>query len=447
MLTGYISPDYAEELIEPLLLDRDNERISLPKTFIFSPLKDFTAPSGDNALVFECLEDHLDILRFKRLKPTYLVGEISNTGISAFEIWESFRKCCKHIQITTLRSGLDPQILDWTKTESSDVELSVIFPMYNIEKYLDQCIQSVTAWNAEYIEFLFVNDGSPDNSREVVLKYAAKDPRVKLLDKPNGGCASARQWGLERAKGRYVGFVDPDDFIDESMFRKLLRAAMVGSYDLSYCGYKEFYENNGQTKEIPDSLSYPYNFGSINPREIQALIAYARVAIWRGIHKMEMLKKSGIHFYTELRRFDDLPFKVETFASARSVISVEEYLYYYRLDRPGQDVAANDERLYVHFPIFLHLNESIAGKRDRRITDYLQLGKIQTHRYALEKIKSEFVREYTRQAREDLSTTGTFWRSLLLIRRMGGKENARYCWAIMNRNYSKLKRMSKKVRT
>ena len=67
------------------------------------------------------------------------------------------------------------------------------------------------------------------------------------MDKPNGGCASARQYGLDKARGKYIGFIDPDDYIDESMFRKLLRAAMMGSYDISYCGYNEYYEN---TKEI-----------------------------------------------------------------------------------------------------------------------------------------------------------------------------------------------------
>lgn len=444
ILTGYISPDDAEELMEPQLLDKDNGKCRLPQTFTFCPLKAVAPPEGPYALVFECIEDNSDILRFQSWKPTYLIAEIPSLGISAFEIWERFRSNCQHIQITTLRGSREPQILDWQKDDSSGVELSVVFPMYNVAKYLDQCIQSVTAWKADYVEFLFVNDGSPDNCREIVLEYAKTDKRIKLLDKPNGGCASARQWGLDRAMGRYVGFIDPDDFIDESMYRKLMRAAMVGSYDISYCGYKEYYENNGQTKEAVDVLGWPYSAGTTNPRDIQALIAYARVAIWRGIYKMEMLKKHNIHFYTELRRFDDLPFKVETFAVARSVITVEEHLYYYRLARPGQDVAADDERLYVHFPIFAHLNESVASKKDRRLTDYLQLCKIQTHRYALEKIKPEFAKEYARQARADLATTGSFWRSFFMTKKMLGKKSAMAYWAIMSNHCGMLKRFAKK---
>ena len=104
---------------------------------------------------------------------------------------------------------------------------------------------------------------------------------------------------------------------------------------------------------------------------------------------MEFLEKNNIGFYTDLKRFDDLPFKVETFAYAKSVVMIPEYLYYYRLEREGQDVAADDERLYVHFDIFEHLNQSIGSTKDQRLIDNLQMCKIQTHRYALSKIKEE----------------------------------------------------------
>ena len=444
IVTGFFTEEQSEKMTELLKINAACGKQKLPAVFECYPLNRFTRPEGEYAMLVDALEDNQDVLLLKKYTPDYLLGEIQGVGTGAFEIWNEFRSFCKHIQLVTLRGALEPQVLDWEKDPENEIELSVILPMYNVAKYLDKCIQSVTAWKADYIEFLFVNDGSPDNSREIVLEYAKKDPRIKLLDKPNGGCASARQWGLDRAKGRYIGFIDPDDFIDESMYRKLLRAAMTGSYDISYCGYKEYYENTGMTMEAPDTLGAPYNTGCAEPRRIQELITYARVAIWRGIYKLDMLKENNIHFYTEIRRFDDLPFKVETFAVARSVITVEEYLYYYRLARPGQDVAADDERLYVHFPIFAHLNDSVAGKKDPRMTDYLQLCKIQTHRYALEKIRPEFVKEYARQAREDLSSTGSFWRSYFLIKKMVGKKSAAIYWAIMRGNTMQLKKLCNK---
>lgn len=433
VITGCISMKQAEKIMEPLKIQAYCMKRTLPEKFVFYPIEKLVCPEGEFALLFEALDESKDIISLVKLNPTYLLGEIPEIGLSAFGIWEAFRHCCKRMMIKTIRRYAEPQVLDWKKDENYPIELSVVFPMYNVAKYLDQCIQSVTDWKAEYIEFLFVNDGSTDNSREIVRQYAKKDKRIKLLDKPNGGCASARQWGMERAKGKYIGFIDPDDFIDETMFRKLLRSAMIGNYDISYCGYKEYYDNTGETQEVVDVLGCPYNQGTSDVHIIQELIAYARVAIWRGIYKMDMLQTNQIHFYTDLRRFDDLPFKVETFAVAKSVITVEEPLYYYRLERPGQDVTADDDRLYVHFSIFQYLNESVAGKKNARIIDYLQMCKIQTHRYALGKIKPEFAKEYIRQARADLKTTGTFWRTFFLAKRMLGKRSALFYWSIMRK--------------
>lgn len=445
ILTGNLSEKQAKKMMEPLEIFARAGKLRLPSVFKFCPIDAVECPEGEFALLCETLDETGDILPLFGLKPTYFVGKIVEGGLSAFYLWEQLRAFSKHVQIVTTRPEGEEQVLDWEKDPENDIELSVIFPMYNVAKYLDQCIQSVTAWKADYIEFLFVNDGSPDNSREIVLEYAKNDPRIKLLDKPNGGCASARQWGLDRAKGRYVGFIDPDDYVEESMYRKLLRAAMVGSYDISYGGYYEYYENNGQIRAVDDVLGWPYNLGVTDPAKIQELITFCRVAIWRGIYKMSMLKQSKIHFYTEIRRFDDLPFKIETFAAARSVIAVNEPLYYYRLARPGQDMAADDERLYVHFPIFAHLNESVAGKKDPHVTDYLQMAKIQTHRFAVEKIQPQYVKEYVRQAREDLATTGEFRRTYSLAKEMLGKRSALLYRAIMKNNMALIKWLKRKA--
>lgn len=445
IVTGYISEEQGQKMVQALKEQAEFGHQRVPAKFTFCDLKQLDKQrwEEDTALLFEGLTECRDILPFTAFSPRYLLGNMKEEDCSSFTIWDAFRKCCEHIQIVTMRTYGEPQVLDWQKRQETDIELSIIFPMYNVSEYLDQCIRSVTAWKAPYVEFLFINDGSPDNSRDIVLRWAQQDERIILLDKPNGGCASARQWGLERAKGRYVGFVDPDDFADESMFRKLLRNAFLGGYDISYCGYKEYYQSNGETKVPADVLGWPYNMGTSDANSILNLIVYSPVAIWRGIYKMEMLQKNNIHFYTELRRFDDLPFKVETFAAARSVISLEEHLYNYRLARPGQDVSADDERLYVHFPIFSHLNETVAGRKEQYLTDCLQLCKIQTHRYALGKIKPEFLKEYMRQAREDLIATGGLLRTFFMAKQRLGKKSALIYWAIMRKQVSILKSLIK----
>ena len=419
-LTGRITKEFADELVKPF--SNIVEYVDL-ETLKEKHIK-------FNTVVFEDVVDGTELYDLLEFNPVNFVGSMFAKTISSFSVWEKYRKISEHILIVTHPDKNMQQVLDWTKTDNP-IELSVIFPVYNVAKYLNQCIESVTAWKADYVEFLFVNDGSPDNSRDIILEASKKDSRIKLLDKPNGGCASARQYGLERAKGTYIGFIDPDDYIDESMFRKLLRAAMVGSFEISYCGYNNYYENNGKSERVIDTLGWPYNTGVYFPKEIFPLIVFQRIAIWRGIYKRELIDRAKIHFYTDLRRFDDLPFKVEVYANAKSVISTEEYLYYYRLERPGQDVSVDDQRLYVHFDIFNYLNKSIASLNNQRLTDCLQLVKIQSHRWAISKLKKEYLKEYMAKAREDFKTTGTFFRTFLMAKKEIGKRAALYYVGVM----------------
>ena len=445
IITGKLTNKHIESLLEDIddLVKTDNVKKEIHLCYM--PIeKCFDKKKTYDLVFFESVDDVSNLFFLQDARIKYLVGNMNEQNLSSFALWEKFKKTCESILIVTNRVGLQPQVLDWNKNKNNNIEISVIFPVYNVSKYLKQCIESVTKWKSDYIEFLFVNDGSPDDSREIILEAAKKDKRIKLLDKENGGCASARQYGLEQAKGRYIGFIDPDDFIDESMYRKLFRAAMIGSYEISYCGYNNYYETTEKSEQILDCLGWPYCNGVTNQKEIIPLIAFCRVAIWRGIYKKEMLDRDEIHFYTDLRRFDDLPFKVETFARAKSVIAVGEYLYNYRLERPGQDVSANDDRLYVHFPIFSYLNSSVASTKNQRIIDYLQMCKVQTHRYAISKIKEEYLSEYVKKAKADLKTTGSFYRTERLIKKELGKRAQLYYKAIMTNNIFMLKILNSK---
>lgn len=387
-----------------------------------------------DAVLFDSNTKKAAILSTRNLNPVYLIGKLWRDFVPCFHIWEEFRSISNYIHIECIGKANKVDVLDWKKNPNCNVELSIIFPVYNVAKYLDQCIQSVTAWKAPYVEFLFVNDGSPDNSRDIILEAHKKDSRIKLIDKPNGGCASARKRGMEESKGRYIGFVDPDDYVDEDMFKKLFSRAIIGSYDISYSGYNAYYENSGKSERIDDALGYPYVLGTTDKLAIQKLIMYLRVAIWRGIYRADFLNDNHITFQENLRRFDDLPFKVEVCAKAKSAIAVPEYLYYYRLERPGQDVACDDDRLYVHFDIFEHLDKEIGAIKDQKLLDFLQLAKVQTHCFTLQKIQKKYLNEYCRMAKNDFKKNKTnIFRTLLLIVKYFGGKNAVPYLAIMFR--------------
>lgn len=354
---------------------------------------------------------------------SYLFGYIYCDMLPYFDLWECFRMCCQSIYI--VRAGQKKkEALVWERRDCG-VELSVVLPVYNVEGYLKECIESVTAWKAPYVEFLFVDDGSTDGSPDLIREYAGQDARIKLIQKKNGGCASARRMGLSNAKGRYVGFVDPDDFIEPSMFPKLLARALMGNYEIAYCGYHRFYEDTGTAEPVMDEpLGGIFADGTTDSNAINDLILYWRIAIWRAVYRRSFLEENKITFVKEFRRFDDLPFKIEVFINARSAVCVPEHLYYYRLGRPGQDVSYDDHRLYVHFKIFRYLDGVVNAKKRQKLTDDLQIIKMQTHFFALVRIQKKYAQKYMRLARKDLQSSCSVMRTFLLALTGMGKRAA-----------------------
>ena len=100
-------------------------------------------------------------------------------------------------------------------------KISIIVPVYNVEKYIHKCINSILDQSLTEFELILVDDGSPDRSGEICDEYSKKDNRIKVIHKSNGGVSSARNIGIDKACGEYIGFVDPDDYIDVNMYERL----------------------------------------------------------------------------------------------------------------------------------------------------------------------------------------------------------------------------------
>lgn len=379
------------------------------------------------------IDGHVDLILFdygsaKNVElflkePKYIIGRMSDNE-DYFPFWESYREKADYIYIEQNRLGRKGyEIFEWEKP-NEQMELSVIVPVYNVEKYLPQCIESLTEWKAPYVEYLFVDDGSLDNAADVIKNYAVYDERIKLIQKKNGGCASARNQGIAAAKGRYIGFVDADDFVDKSMFYKLLRKAMLGNYDFAYCGYYEYYEETRESEPVKNEcMTENYCYGEYDVDKVKLLAINTRVAIWRCIYKKSILNQYNICFQENLKRFDDLPFRVEYIFCAKSAVCVPEYLYYYRLGRKGQDTACTDERLYVHFNIFRYLEQYVESHKDRKLLDLLQAIELQTHYYGLTTIQKQFKKNYARKAKMQLKKHAGYFRNVIICFLYAGRGN------------------------
>ena len=267
----------------------------------------------------------------------------------------------------------------------TEPSLLLLIPAYNEERAIGSVIEAILMVCSHLVEeVIVVDDGALDASGQIADEYAERYPdRFRVIHKANGGCASARMAGLESARGEFVGFVDGDDWVEPEMYEELYRVGAVRGCDLAQCGFYECFEDGTR-------VYHPATVGGDGPHGISGVVEDSRrlppmkPAIWRRIYRREFLLREGIEFPLHLRRFDDLPFEFNVMERATRIGLVPDCYYAYRQGRPGQDMEARDERLFVHFEIFEYLKSGLQGDSlsERKFRDVQH----NTHRWALKRI-------------------------------------------------------------
>lgn len=168
--------------------------------------------------------------------------------------------------------------------------ISIIIPVFKVEKYLYRCVNSIINQTYPYLEIILVDDGSPDNCPKICELLREKDSRIKVLHKKNGGLSSARNAGLNIASGDYIGFVDSDDYVDNEMFENLLTNIKEYNADISICGIIPEYDTNKENKLKADSF---------RPEILSREDMYNRIQDWRYVTVWNKLYKS--YLWNELR--------------------------------------------------------------------------------------------------------------------------------------------------
>ena len=129
-------------------------------------------------------------------------------------------------------------------------KISIVVPIYNVEKYVKKCIESLIKQTYKNIEIILVDDGSTDSSAEIIDEYANKDSRIIAIHQKNKGVSSARNTGLKAARGEYIGFVDPDDYVDCQMYEVMVNKLQASLADLVVCGYSKIWESSKKTEKF-----------------------------------------------------------------------------------------------------------------------------------------------------------------------------------------------------
>lgn len=202
--------------------------------------------------------------------------------------------------------------------------ISVIVPIYNVEKYLARCVDSIVNQTYKNLEIILVDDGSPDRCPQMCDDYAEKDSRIKVVHKKNGGLSDARNAGMAVATGEYISFIDSDDYVSDDFFECLLDAMNKENSDIAECSVVKFYEDNHFDEFNDDLLEKTYD----TQDAMSALIAENpfHQHVWNKLYKTELVKDIP---YAVGKLNEDEFWTYQVFGRANKVSKLNKTMYYY----------------------------------------------------------------------------------------------------------------------
>ena len=221
--------------------------------------------------------------------------------------------------------------------------ISIIVPVYNVEKYLERCLDSLVNQTYKNIEIICVNDGSTDHSLDILNEYANKDKRIIIVNNKNRGISDSRNKGIAKATGEYIMFVDSDDWIDLETCQKSLDAMVKYSVDVVMWSYVREYDDRSLPKIIFDKdiyfdekdtkeKIYRRFFGLLEEELMQPENADSIVTVWGKLYKSELILNNNIKFIDtkEIGTCEDGLFNIEVFKYVKNLYFIKQYLYHYR---------------------------------------------------------------------------------------------------------------------
>lgn len=227
-------------------------------------------------------------------------------------------------------------------------KVSIILPIYNVAQYLRECLDSVTRQTLHDIEIICVNDGSTDESLDIINEYAKKDDRIIVITGPNAGYGKAMNKGLDRATGEYVGIVEPDDYVSLTMYEDLYDVAVRNDLDLVKADFYRFSRNEKGDMNLSyvaiDSTKTRYHT-LLHPCEDPSMIKFV-MNTWSGIYRRDLLEQYHIrHHETPGASFQDNGFFFQTMIYAKRAMIIDRPYYRNRRDNPNSSVK-NKEKVY-----------------------------------------------------------------------------------------------------
>ena len=293
---------------------------------------------------------------------------------------------------------------------TSNVKVSVIVPVYNVEKYLKDCLNSVTNQTLEDIEIICVNDGSTDNSLAILEDYAKKDSRIKIINQKNKGLSGARNTGMKHVQGEYILFLDSDDWLNEDALSELYWSHLDDNLDMLFFQTVDYYEEDGRYElnqfggmtAIDDSFE-----GKIfNYKDVASIIFKIPHSAFNKLYSTSFLQRINASF-PEGINYEDLAFFYDVFLKAERVSILKKELLFYRI-RENSISTSGGEKSFDIFKSLKLVNNSLKNTTiivNKYLQDYLMFI-IVNLKFVFVRLKDEYKNDYFKSMLENYEYFG-----------------------------------------
>ncbi len=287
-------------------------------------------------------------------------------------------------------------------------KVSVVVPVYNVEKYLKECLDSIIHQTLEDIEIICVNDGSTDSSLDILNEYAKNDKRIIVINKSNSGYGHTMNMGINAARGEYIGIIESDDFADIHMFEDLYKLAKENDADIAKSNWYLYWSKNKfarKSNNIPAA-----KIGKLLNAKTDKVLLRLNPSVWSAIYKKEFLNKFNIKFLeTPGASYQDLAFSFKIFALAERVILTDKAYLYYRQDNMNSSVKSKTKVYCVcheYDEIDRFLDENPQLKFEFKVQEEINRynGYVSSVLRIDDSVKPEFIKVFSEHFKEEYNT-------------------------------------------
>lgn len=290
----------------------------------------------------------------------------------------------------------------------SEPLVSLLVPIYNVENYLRQCLDSARNQTLEDIEVICINDGSTDSSPDIIREYMAEDPRFQMIDKANSGYGASMNMGLEAAQGKYIAILESDDYFELDALEKLYRAAESCDAQVVKANFWMYWSKPEDRNEPFKLVTKEMSGRLVNP-QVETDIFYLKPSIWSALYRRDFLEDNGIRFLeTPGASYQDAAFNFKVWASATKAFFIQDEIIHYRQDNEASSVNS-PSKVYCVCDEYAEMDKFLANQPEKHyLKPVEEKMKYDTYMWnydrLTEPLRRDFILQFAQEFKKDIES-------------------------------------------